>query len=288
MAGITPAERTRLGVSTDASITPEVSGTGAYLFDNDTVEAAEQVRLLAEAFDGHTTAVLENLGVADDWQCLDLGPGAGTISAFLADQLGPAGHVTVIDEKPQHVRPHERITVVTGDIAATDFGRERFDLIHARLLFMHLPQREEVMMRAAAALKPGGTLVVSDCDASHYDEMLTAAPPGVSEAFVAFQGALTGIGVSTGMDPVWARRIPAAMRAAGLGDITTQVFNRLWAGGEAAMLLYACISRQLEDGLLARGVDLAALETLRKATRDPNVWAYSWPMYTGVGVRPAA
>ncbi len=178
------------------------------------------------------------------------------------------------------------MTVVAGDVNTTDLGRDRYDLIHARFLFMHLPRRERVLERAVAALKPGGVLVVTDCDASRRGDMLVVAPDPVAEVFTAFQDALTGIGVGNGMDPAWARRIPAAMRDAGLVDVSARVTNRLWAGGEAGMLLHDSISRQVEDGLLARGMDLAALTALREAMHDPDVWAYSWPVYTGVGVRP--
>ncbi|MCS7476905.1 class I SAM-dependent methyltransferase [Umezawaea endophytica] len=273
--------------STDIATSTESADTGRYLFDNDTADAADQVQLLAAMLDGHTTSVLDELGISRDWQCLDLGAGAGTVSTWLADRLGSAGHVTVIDEKPQHVPVHDRVEVVTGDVNTTDFGRDRYDLIHARFLFMHLPQRERVMERAVAALKPGGVLVVTDCDASRRGDMLVVAPEPVVDAFTAFQDALTAIGVSNGMDPAWARRIPASMRAAGLVDVTARVFNRLWAGGEAGMLLQDSISRQIEAGLLDRGVDLPALDVLREGMHDPDVWAYSWPVYTGVGVRAA-
>lgn len=260
---------------------------GEYTFDSASTEGATQVRLLADILDGHSIAVLEQLDLSPDSTCLDLGAGAGSIACWLADQGTPQGHVTAIDQTTVRIPTHERITAVDADITAYEFGTDRFDLVHARLLFMHLTEREQVLQRAVSALKPGGLLVVSDWDCTHLDEMVVAAPDDVAEAFTAFQHALISFGASNGMDPAWARRIPAAMAAAGLRGVTTSVFNKLWAGGEAGMLLHASNSRQLETGLLGHGVTAEQLDTLRTAMTNPDVWAYHWPMYTAVGVRPA-
>ncbi|WP_045740311.1 class I SAM-dependent methyltransferase [Actinoplanes rectilineatus] len=262
------------------------AAAGEYTFDSASTEGATQVRLLADILDGHSIAVLEQLDLAPDSTCLDLGAGAGSIAAWLADQGAPQGHVTAVDQTTVRIPAHERITAVDADITTHKFGTERFDLIHARLLFMHLTEREQVLARAVTALKPGGFLVVSDWDCTHLDEMIVAASDEVADAFTAFQHALISFGTSNGMDPAWARRIPAAMADAGLRGITTSVFNKLWAGGEAGMLLHASNSRQLEAGLLGHGVTREQLDTLRTAMTNPQVWAYHWPMYTAVGVRP--
>jgi trans-aconitate methyltransferase len=39
-----------------------------------------------------------------------------------------------------------------------------FDLIHARLVLIHVPEREEVLARLVAALKPGGWMVEEEFD----------------------------------------------------------------------------------------------------------------------------
>jgi SAM-dependent methyltransferase len=39
-----------------------------------------------------------------------------------------------------------------------------FDLVHARLVLCHLPEREQVLQRIMAALKPGGWIVIEDVD----------------------------------------------------------------------------------------------------------------------------
>ncbi|MEV1319404.1 class I SAM-dependent methyltransferase [Micromonospora arborensis] len=267
---------------------PDIDATangGRYTFDNATRDAARQVKLLAEILDGHSTDVLARSGVETGWKCLDLGTGAGSVARWLADQVSPAGRVVAIDADPRHVATHELIDVRTGDVTTLDLGDGVYDLVHARLLLMHLPQREQVLRRAVAALKPGGVLVVSDWDCTHLDEMLLRGPAGLAEAFVAFQRALVGLAVDNGASPNWAYRVPVAMRDAGLVDVEAEVHNRLWSGGEAGCLLHASNSRQMEPALLARGVSVEQLETVRSGMDDPDTLAWSYPMVTSVGRR---
>ncbi|GAA3298519.1 methyltransferase domain-containing protein [Dactylosporangium vinaceum] len=259
---------------------------GRYTFDNATPDAAQQVRLLAEILDAHTTDVLALQGVEAGWACLDLGAGGGTVATWLADQVSPSGLVVAVDQDPRHIRTHDLINVVKADLTVADLGKELYDLVHARLLLMHLPQREEVLRRAAAALKPGGVLVVSDWDCRRLDEMLLRSTAEVAAAFLAFQTALVGLAVDNGASAEWANRIPLAMTDAGLVDVTARVHNELWQGGTAGCLLHASNSRQMEAALLGRGVTAEQLAVLRDGMQDPATFAWSYPMVTAVGRRP--
>lgn len=262
----------------------------SYLFDNATGEAAEQVRLLAEILDEHTFTVLGALRPQPSWNCLDLGTGAGSVARFLA---GHGARVEALDIDPRHLASghpasgypeHELITVRTGDVTTTDLGTGRYDLIHARLLFMHLPRRERLLARVAAALRPGGRLVISDWDCTRPQDMLLTAPEPVRDAFLAVQRAMIAAGQQRGMDAGWARRLPDVVHRTGM-RVTSVVHNRYWTGGEAGMLLHAGNSRQLEAALMSRGVTGAQLEVLRAGMADPAVTGYTYPMHTAVGVR---
>lgn len=268
--------------STDGAVTPP----GRYTFDNATTDAAQQVRLLAEILDAHSTDVLAEVGVGQGWRCLDLGAGAGTITGWLAGRVGPTGQVVALDTDPRHLAGHDLVEVRTADVTDTDLGESAYDLVHARLLFMHLPQREELLGRAVAALRPGGLLVVSDWDCTHLEEMLLRGPAGLAEAFLTFQQTLVGLAEANGASRSWARRLPLALHDAGLVEVHAQVHNRVWAGGEPGCLLHASNSRQMQPALLARGMTTAQLDTLREGMADPYTLAWSYPMVTAVGARP--
>ncbi|MDI6100812.1 class I SAM-dependent methyltransferase [Actinoplanes sp. NEAU-A12] len=254
---------------------------GTYLFDNATTEAARQVKLLAAILDEHSFGVLRALGPEPGWRCLDLGTGAGSVARFLA---GAGCRVDALDTDPRHLDEHELITVRQEDVTTASLGSGVYDLIHARLLLMHLPQREELLATMVAALKPDGHLVISDWDCTRPSDMLLTAPFEVAEAFLAFQNTMIAAGAARGMDVAWARRLPAAMRAAGL-RVHGVIHNRFWTGGEPGMQLHACNSRQLEQGLLAGGMTRTQLEVLRSGMENPEVSGYTYPMHTAVGTR---
>jgi SAM-dependent methyltransferase len=54
---------------------------------------------------------------------------------------------------------HNMVADVADPLPAKDF-----DLVHARLVLCHLPEREQVLQRIMAALKPGGWIVIEDAD----------------------------------------------------------------------------------------------------------------------------
>lgn len=257
-----------------------------YMFDNATTEAALQVQYLAEILDPHTENVLCDIDMAPDWRCLDLGAGGGTVARFLAIRCG-VEHVVAIDADPRHIDAADRLDIRAETIGPdTSLGAEEYDLIHSRLFFMHLPFREQLLRQTVAALKPGGTLIVSDWDCTHLDQMLLTASPHLREAFLAVQNGLIGLGSRIGMDPGWARRLPLALETAGLEQVTGQVYNAFWTGGQAGMQLHACNSRQKEQALLDAGVTFRQLELVRDGMQDPAVNGYSYPMVTAIGRRP--
>jgi SAM-dependent methyltransferase len=255
-------------------------------FRNDDPQEALQLKLLADMQDEHTTDVLARAGIAAGWRCLDIGPGAGTVTAWMANQVRPGGHVTALDLDPCHVQSGEDVTIRCDDVRTARLPDEYFDLIHVRLVLMHLPERETVLDRLVDALKPGGLLVVSDWDATRRDWLLYAPAERVAAVFDAFQEGLLGVLEERGADLGWARRAPLTMRAAGLVELETVVHSRLWAGGESGCMLHMSIAGQLRTELLARGLTSQQLDLLDEAMLHPATLAYGYWMFTTIGRRP--
>ena len=104
---------------------------------------------------------------------LDIGCGAGNYSLKILEQL-PNLDVTLIDlSRPMLDRATERVSRVTtgkvtalqGDIRELQIGESRFDVICAAAVLHHLRETEEwrdVFSRLYAALKPGGSVWISD------------------------------------------------------------------------------------------------------------------------------
>jgi SAM-dependent methyltransferase len=265
--------------------TDTIDEASQYTFSNADDQGPHQLQLLANILDEHSTYVLSDTGITAGWQCLDVGPGAGTITTWLAERVRPSGNVTALDLDPRHIRTADNVTVRQGDVRTIDLPEAHYDLIHTRLLLLHLAERELVLDRLVAALKPGGVLVVSDWDATRRDWLLHAPSEAAAEAFDAFQTGLLAELENHGADLGWARRAPLAMRAAGLVHIETVAHNHLWAGGESGCLLHVSNSHQLHDALLARGVSAEQLNLLDEAMRDPDTLAYCYWMFTTIGRR---
>jgi SAM-dependent methyltransferase len=264
-----------------------VSARTTYMFDNTTSEAQKQLGYLGGILDRHSYAVLGGLDILPGSRCLDVGPGAGTVTRWLADTVGEHGRVVALDVAPLHVPAGDVIEVRQGDVRVVDLEPGHYDLIHARLVLMHLPERVEVLARLAAALAPGGRIVISDWDCTAPQMLVHARDPKAFDAFATFHRALLAHGRTHGVSDSWAREVPAAMTAAGLIDVESTVYNKLWAGGEPGCMLHATNSRQRESALLANGATAAQLATLRAAMADPETLAWQYLMYTTVGRRPA-
>ena len=128
---------------------------GGYLFDNAAEQEAEQrFGSLAVLYDPHTLRCLERTGVGPGWRCLEVGAGGGSIATWLADQVGSSGHVTATDIDPRFLRAlrsHGRpnVEVLRHDVTVDPLPEAAFDLIHARLVFVHLPAAREALDHTA-------------------------------------------------------------------------------------------------------------------------------------------
>ena len=129
-----------------------------------TVDAPLALELITQA------AAATNPAATD---VLDIGCGAGNCTLKLL-RLLPDLNVTLVDlSAPMLERAAQRIhpatagevTAVQADIRALTLGEARFDIIMAAAVFHHLRTDEEwetVFAKCHAALRPGGSLWISD------------------------------------------------------------------------------------------------------------------------------
>ena len=113
---------------------------------------AERERLdsLTSLYDPRTLGLCERLGLAPGWHCLDAGAGTGSLAVALAERVGADGSVTALDADTRFLAPlaSEHLIVVEADLTASDLPAGRFDLVHARLVLEHLPERDGCWTRS--------------------------------------------------------------------------------------------------------------------------------------------
>src|SRR5438045_9472492 len=143
----------------------------AYALDQAWHAERDRLDSLASRCDARSLEWCARLGLSEGWHCLDVGAGTGSLARLLAERVGPAGSVVALDVDTRFVEPFatERLHVVQADVTAEPLPEARFDLVHARLVLEHLAARDEVLRSMAAALRPGGRLLVEDFDWSTAD-----------------------------------------------------------------------------------------------------------------------
>jgi len=234
-----------------------------YAFGDAARQSAERFRVLESCYDPASRAGLAGTGVGPGWCCLEVGAGGGSIARWLCDTVGPTGSVVATDIDPGRIDPalsgRANLSVLRHDVVRDRLPGDRFDLIHARLVLLHLPRRRDVLARLATALAPGGWLVLDEFDCE-WTPVLAADEPGRAELF-------------------------GALRAAGLEQVSATTFAEAWPGGCTGIGLHRANTDQLRGGLLASGLSEQELSDFGALPDDPAFAVQSYSMTTARGRR---
>lgn len=256
-----------------------------YAFDNRAEEAVDQLQVLESCLDPVTRGHLDRLGVPVGAHCWEVGAGAGSIARLLAELVGPTGTVTATDLDPARLGGSTANLVVRHhDVRYEVPPGGPFDLVHARLLLLHLPERREVLATLAKALRPGGLLLVEEFDRSPLS-VLGPAAPAERELFSRVIGAVLAVLGDRGADLDWGRQVHGAMAELGLADVHTAVHAESWPADGGARL-HEINSRQLQEPLLAAGLTLDELTRFRALVRRPGFEALSYTLVSTSARRP--
>jgi SAM-dependent methyltransferase len=225
------------------------SGYSGYLLDNSSREAPTRFAVLSALFDPGTIRHLEACGVGRGWRCLEVGAGGGSIASWLAERVGPTGRVVATDIDPRHLESLNlpNLELHRHDIATDPLPAAAFDLVHARLVLMHLPERETAVARMVSTLKPGGWLVGEE-----YDSFSMPPDPAVSpgEVLLQTQVALTRLLEDGGVDRLCGRRLCGRLRAHGLLSIGGEARAFMWQRGSPGAALVRATYELLRGAMI--------------------------------------
>jgi SAM-dependent methyltransferase len=260
-----------------------------------TAQEYERLRAQARDWEAATARILDQISLPAGASCLDAGCGPGETTRLLAQRAGPGGRVLGIDvdasigtlamEMLQR-GGYRHCAFRAHDLAADEpVPGGPFDLVYARLLLVHLPDRAAALARLWEAVAPGGYLVVQDYDAGAFG-VLPELP-----SFAEMTRVIIGTFQAVGADVRTGALLPRLFVQAGAGipdgtDVTGRV-EPLGAGGQAyAENTY----RSLLPAALARGItteaDAAAM--LAELAEDTARFADSqvlWPLMIGAWKR---
>lgn len=255
---------------------------GELVFSPDHDTESERLEALAAAFDPFSRHHLGALGIQPGWHCLDLGSGSGTMARWLAEQVGPAGTVTAIDRDTRFVRrhPHPGLTIRQADVTAIDLEPGGFDLIHSRMMLMHVREREQLLRRMVGWLRPGGVLLVSDT-------ANIGAESSSHEAYRTSMLAIAGLLARTiSTDSHHGRRYPGLLTASGLSRVRLAVDMPVFTAGSPLARFWELTFRQSAARMIEYGlVEAATLEAALRYLRDPDTQELSFALCTASGYR---
>ena len=252
-----------------------------YCFDNGWEHAQRRLRFLERVYDAGSTRRLADLDVGPGWRCLEVGAGGGSITRWLCSRVQPTGRVLAVDLDTRFVAEIRaaNLDVARLDVTAEDLPREAYDLVHARAVLAHLPQREDVLAKLVAALAPGGWLLLEEPDAFG----TTALAAGLHGEVL---GHLHTALARAGYDPTWARTLPGRLAGAGLSDIGAESEVPLPRGGSAGAELLRLTILQTRERLIDAGASAEQLDHWDALVQRPTEWFPGIAVVAAWGRRP--
>ena len=260
-----------------------------YVLDNAAPETGGRFAGLEACFDETTFRYLNALGMDAGWRCWELGAGGGSVARWMSERVGDQGAVLATDLNTDWITDETaaKVEVRRHDVALDDIPSSAYDIVHARLVLCHLPERDAIIPRLVSALVPGGWLVLEE----FYDSDPTRPDPATDEertfarVLDAFRMLLHQRAADTGLYP---RTLPWRLEQAGLAEVGAEgrlVFTR--GGTPGADVLHANL-RQTADLLVESGVVSDADITSFLHLLDKPEFMFALPlMVSAWGRRPA-
>jgi SAM-dependent methyltransferase len=261
---------------------------GSYLLDNSHYQSKLRLDNISALFDETSFQHMRQLGLGAGWRCWEAGAGGPNLSLRISQEIGSNGLVvaTDIDVTWLKAASGSNLTVVQHDVVRDRPPEGLFDLVHARLLLVHLPERQAVLQRLIGTLRPGGWLLVEDADPAL--QPLACIDESEAEQVLAnkIRNGFRQLMADRGVDLAYGRTLPRILREAGLQDVRADSFFP-FARPECNQLERATIELlrgQLIERRLASGEEIEAnLDNLAKGRIDVT----TAPMISAWGHRSA-
>jgi SAM-dependent methyltransferase len=252
-----------------------------YILDDTSALEYERLDLMSKILDPWTRGYLTTLGVAEGWQCLELGSGNGSIAEWLSATVGPSGGVTAIDVNLVLLEliPAENLSVQQMDVRTGELPPGSYDLVTCRALRHQIAEyAPAVLLRMAAAVKPGGWLLIQEPD-------FHLAPTTEPEVWARTWTGLIEWGHNNGVDWLIGRKLPSMVAAQGLGHPQAKTDVQNIRGRDRGALYFQLFFAEVRDRVVAAGqVDVGTIDAASALLDDPNYWTQCW-MMTAVWVR---
>ena len=206
----------------------------------------------------------------------------------LAERVGTIGRVLATDIDVSWIEPAAGVAleVRRHDVIRDPPPSETFDLVHARLVLVHLEDRAAALQVMIDALRPGGWLVLEDADPALQPLACPDERGPAEELANRLRTRIRTLMVERGADLAYGRTLPRLLRESDLRDVSAEAYFPI--ASRACSILEATTVRHVRDQLLA--AELATPEEIEThlgnlARGDLDLMLA--PMITAWGRKPA-
>jgi SAM-dependent methyltransferase len=214
-----------------------------YAYDQSWAEERKRLAGMEALWDPGTQALLTEVGVRG--RVLEVGGGGGALVSWLAERADSV-LVTDIDTRYLEELASETVEVRHHDVRVDPLPEAEFDLIHSRLVLEHLPERRAVLTRLAAALKPGGAMVIEDYDWTAFGFFAEEDTTDVTDAVMGFMA-------EAGFEQNYGRQLVADLIDAGLTDVRGEARARVIDTSSPGYAFFQLSYEALKPQLVATG-----------------------------------
>ncbi|MGX1849621.1 class I SAM-dependent methyltransferase [Streptomyces sp. NPDC055299] len=225
-----------------------------YLLDNRQSEAGVRFGALAELFDPVTFRHVDRLGIGVGMRCWEVGAGGPSVPLGLAQRVAQTGTVLATDLDVSWTRDIAggAIEVLSHDVAADPPPPGGFDLVHARLVLVHVADRAEALRRMVQALRPGGWLLLEDADPL-LQPLLCPDESGPEQRLAnRLRSGFRALMAARGADLAYGRTLPRVLREAGLAEVQADAYFPITS--PACAVLEDATVRQIRHHLIEQGL----------------------------------
>lgn len=265
-----------------------MAGDDSYLLPNRRPGTGRRLAALAQVFDPVSQRLAREVGLTEGWRVWEVGAGGPSLPAWFSAQVGEQGRVLATDvDTSWLVGGTSGFEVLEHDVAAEPAPAGGFDLVHARLVLVHLPRRDQALAAMVGALRPGGWLIVEDADPS-LQPLACPDEHGPAERLAnRLKDAFRTLMAERHADLAFGRTLPARLRAAGLYQV--RAMGHFPFGGAACNMLERTTVEQVRQQLVDRGLATEDEVECHLAAVDRGALVLTTaPMISAVGRRPPA
>lgn len=257
--------------------------------EQDDVEL-DRLTIQANLLDPITIRHMETIGIAEGWKCLDVGAGAGSIMPWLTSRVGGGGKVvaTDIDTRFLQNQSAPNLEIRQHDILKDDLEHEYYDLVHCRLVLMHVSEPEKALNRMAEAVRPGGWLLIEEQDyGSALSLNVTDSSINASTWVMGIRATMEFLRNRGFGDGYFGRRVRGLVEGLGFVDVDQEGWTRITRGGEPLTRERAAAWQTAMNFRMSAGdITQEEAEGILRLFSDPTFSYLEYTIFSAWGRKP--